>query len=221
MISVCMPYFDRQDKLDRSLSAYRSLYPNIEINICDDGSRKPVYGVDCRVHFLPKKDHALNPCVPINRAVAMASSDIIVLTNPEIEHIDDVLSPMLNTLNAIGPLGYVTASCLGDRNQGWLAHSSIKPLENGRGAMPANSQFHFCAMFHKSLWDLAGGFDEEYRAGSHFDDNDWLWRLDAVGAKFVHLDDLVVHHYNTATQWPKGGWQINHDLHKSKWGHKC
>ena len=216
MISVCMPYWNRQELLNVSLAAYRELYPGIEVSIADDGSTPAVVADGCVVTRLPTKDHALNPCVPINAAVNASSGDIIVLTNPEILHTENIFDEMLSSLES--DRDYVTASCVG--GSGWLAHSSIKPLVNGRGPMPEGSQFHFCAMFYRSLWDAAGGFDEEYRAGQAFDDNDWLWRLEDAGAVFKHRDDLVVRHAHTGTKWPAGGWFTNGVLHEMKWGHK-
>lgn len=216
VISVCMPYYQRQALLDQSLAAYRAHYGDIEISICDDGSPDPVKAPGCVVTTLPRKLGALNPCVPINRAVEAASGDVLVLTNPEIEHRTPILDAMLEDLEALGPKGYVTASCYDDRGI-WIAHSSIKPFENGRGYMPAGSQFHFCAMFYRSLWDEAGGFDEDYREGSHFDDNDWLMRLERAEAKFKHRDDLITYHHPTGTSWPEGGWQRNAVLFARKW----
>ncbi len=218
MISVCMPYYERQELLDRSLEAYRALYGTIvDINICDDGSETPVHAPGCRVHYLPAKKGALNPCVPINMAVRMAMSDVIVLTNPEILHTTPILQSMFDQLLELGNMGYITASCKAEDGR-WLAHSSIKEGEAGRGYMPDGWQFHFCAMFHRHLWERTGGFDEDYRPGQAFDDNDWLWRLHRAGADYHHRDDLVVEHTHTGTRWPPGGWQRNHILFTRKWG---
>ncbi len=216
MISVCMPYYQRQAMLDVSLEAYRRLYEGLEISICDDGSPAPVHAPGCRVVSLPMKRYALNPCVAINEAVANSTGDVLVLTNPEIEHRAPVFPEMEKALEALGPDGYVTASCWDDRGR-WVAHSSLRGEQSGRGMMPDGSQFHHCAMFYRSLWDKAGGFDEEYREGSHFDDNDWLCRLARAGAIFHHRDDLVVYHHPTFTKWVDGGWQRNAALFYRKW----
>lgn len=224
VISVCMPYFnneqmagDRQEMLYKSLDAYEFLYPHldIEIVICDDGSPIPVDAPTARVIRLPRKDHALNPCVPINRAIAESSGNIIVLTNPEIEHRTPVFDSMLKAL--VHKDDYVTASCINPDGR-WLAHSSIDPKGTSlRAPIPPGSQFHFCAMFHRSLWDKTGGFDEALRYGQAFDDNDWLWKLDSVNARFKHLDDQVVFHNPTGTKWPAGGWQKNAQIVIDKW----
>ena len=216
LISVCMPYFNRQAMLDRSLEAYRRLYDDLEICVCDDGSDEPVSAPGCKVVTLPHKDHALNPCVPINRAIGLATRDVIVLTNPEILHTFPIFDEMAESLRELGPLGYVTAACQAENNQ-WLAHSSCAEGDAGRGPMPTGGQFHFCAMFTRELWEKTGGFDEDYRDGHCFDDNDWLWRLHKAGAKFLSRDDLVVQHYHTGCKWPAGGWQRNAHLLTVKW----
>ena len=95
MISLCMPYWQRQPELDRSLAAYRRVYGDrlaLEVSIADDGSPAPVRAPECIVTTLPAKNVGLNPCVPINAAVRASSADVIVLTNPEIEHREDVLT---------------------------------------------------------------------------------------------------------------------------------
>ena len=210
-----MPYFNRQELLNKSLEAYEVLYgDDVEICICDDGSIPPVIAEEAHIEYLPQKDYALNPCVPINRAVALATNDVIVLTNPEILHTAPILYEMQREL--VDESSYVTASCKAEDNR-WLAHSSVEQFGHGRGHMPKGAQFHFCAMFHKALWDKTGGFDEDYREGQAFDDNDWLFRLQKAEATFIHRDDLIVYHTHTGTRWPAGGWIRNKCLLEEKW----
>jgi len=225
MISICMPYYQqpgqrRQELLLRSLDQYRALYSDmdLEIVVCDDGSPEPVEAPGCKVVTLPRKDHALCPTTPINTAVANASGDVLVLTNPEIEHREPVLQQMLDALES--PADYVTASCQ-NPDGSWVAHSSLDPKGSGvKAPIPKGSALHFCAMFRPSLWLRAGGFDESLREGFAFDDNDWLWSLEAVGARFKHLDDAVVYHHTTGTRWPSGGWARNAKIVMGKWQHR-
>jgi glycosyltransferase involved in cell wall biosynthesis len=216
MISIVMPYYMRQEALDRSLDSIRRNYPgnDFEIVICDDGSPIPVRAEGCKVVSLPMKGHALNPCVPINRAVAASSGDVIVLTNPEVEHRSPILQAMAEGL---GEDDYVMAACR-DESGVWLCSSHVLPGGNGRGPMPPGSGFHFCAMLHRSLFDRAGGFDEDYRGGQAFDDNDWLFRLQRAGARFRMRDDLVVWHHRVPCAWPEGGHERNRRLFEVKWG---
>ena len=114
-ISVCMPYWQRARALERSLAAYSKVYPDmdLEFSVCDDGSaEKPPLNRHNKRHVLttlPRKLRAMNPCVPINAAVKASTRDIIVLTNPEVEHREPVLQKMLAALE--GPNDYVMTGC--------------------------------------------------------------------------------------------------------------
>jgi len=220
MISVCMPFYQRQDALDRSMAAYHVLYHDLdlEFSICDDGSPDPLIAFDCLVTSLPKKKHALNPCVPINRAVEASNGEIIVLTNPEIEHETAIFGQMLARLE--GENDYVIAACRDHKTGQWLSKSTAVGCMSGRLPMPKGSGFHFCTMLHRSTWNKIGGFDEEYREGQGCDDNDWLWRLEDIGVNFIMCDDLIVKHYRIPLRWPSGGLKRNKKLLKRKWGHK-
>ncbi|MGH8236131.1 MAG: glycosyltransferase family 2 protein [Steroidobacteraceae bacterium] len=210
-----MPYWQRQHELNRSLAAYRAVYPDVDIefSICDDGSSVPVHAPGCVVTTLPRKDCALNPCVPINVAVRASTSDVIVLTNPEIEHREPVLQDMLAALQ--GPDDYVTASCYEEDRGIWLAGPRTVYGTSGREPVPPGSHFHFCAMFRRELFERAGGFDEDYRFGQGCDDNDWLFRLAAAGANFKHVDKTVYHH-RTVHAWT-GTTKQNAALLRKKW----
>lgn len=210
-----MPYWCRQSCLNRSLAAYRRLYPGIEISICDDGSPEPVEAPGCIVTTLPVKTFGLNPCVPINVAVRASTKDVIVLTNPEIEHREDVLTGMLALLQ--GPMDYVTVSCR-DVDGLWLAGPEVDYSTHGRLPVPRGAHFHFCAMLSRELFEKVGGFDEGYRNGRACEDNDWLWSLEDVGAQF-HLAPGVVWHYKTPHPF-QGSHASNKDRLLSKWGHK-
>lgn len=215
MISVCMPYWSRQDALDRSLAAYRRIYGDIEISVCDDGSPEPVKAPGCIVTTLPKKETGLNPCVPFNAAVRASTGDVVVLTNPEVEHREDVLTGMLDMLEHADD--YVTVACR-DVGGRWLAGPEVDYDQHGRMPVPRGAHFHFCAMLTRELFERAGGFDEGYRHGRACDDNDWLWSLEDVGARFKLAPGLVWH-YQTPHKF-SGGFESNHERLIARWGHK-
>ncbi len=215
-ISVCMPYWQRQAELDRSLAAYARLYRHLDlqISVADDGSPKPVRAPGCIVTTLPKKALGLNPCVPLNAAVRASSGEVVVLTNPELEHREDVLSGMLELLQS--PLDYVAVACR-DTSGLWLAGPEVDYRTHGRLPVPPGAHFHFCAMLTRELFDRVGGFDESYRHGRSCEDNDWLWSLHAAGARF-RLAPGVVWHHRTPHAYA-GTHESNRELLFSKWGH--
>ena len=232
MISVCMPYWERPAELERSLVAYKKVYGetmDLEFSICDDGStHKPVVPRHDKrfiVTTLPRKLRAMNPCVPINRAVRASTGDIIVLTNPEIEHREPVLWWMLQALQ--GPNDYVMTGCrnakqriglMGVMGDEWIAGPEAPQAPaGGRQPMPPGAYLNFCVMFYRSLFDKVGGFDEKYRHGLGCDDNDWAWKLYAAGANFKYVPGTVWH-YRTRHSW-LGTLETNKALLEKKWSH--
>lgn len=200
MISVCAPYWMRQAALDDMARTYATLYGtlDLELSVCDDGSPEPARPPDVAwppvtITRLPAKERPLNPCVPINRAVEASRGDVIVLTNPETRHDGPVLHELLDMLGHEDD--YVTARCYGvgypRAERLPLAGPEVDYTARGRLPVPAGAHFHFLAAFHRSLWEKAGGFDEDYRHVQGCDDNDWLWRLHAVGARFKCAEGAV------------------------------
>lgn len=225
MISMVMPYWNRNEATNNSMALIAKHYRHLdmEVVVVDDGSREEFVPRGdwpfLKIHKLPRKDEAKNPCVPINYGVNHSTGEVIVLTNPEIKHNDPVLEKMLDQLEDTGEDGYVSAACWYEREKQWHAHSCL--LVDGQRdnyKQPAGSAFHFCTMLYRTLWDKAGGFDEEYRDGVGWDDPDWVMRLSRAGAKFVMRDDLVVEHVRDGaeTQWGNGA-DLNKALYMRKW----
>ncbi len=169
---------------------------------------------------LPAKDHALNPCIAFNRGVAAARGDIIVLSNPEVVHRGAILGRLGRAVKEAGKKSYIAASCWG--GGWWYCHSNLMPppVRVGRAPMPKDAGLHFCSALHRSFYEDVGGFDEDYRDGQGYEDNDFLWRLHNGGAQFVIRDDLVTDHQPCArSKWPKGGALRNQKLFEQKWPH--
>lgn len=228
LISLILPYWNRQEATDISLWAMADAYPDLglEVIVVDDGSLIP-YDVPkklpltVRVVRLPPKTQALNPCVPINAGVSLACGDIIALSSPEIVHTIPVLGELRKELEKQGENGYVLAACWCPDENRWHCHSSMQRRDDndvGR-YLPQGTQYHFMAMMNRSLWDKTGGFDEDYRQGAGYDDPDWVMRLCRAGAKFVMRDDLVVQHPHASprSKWPPGSFARNRALWFEKW----
>lgn len=214
-----MPYWNRQQEWDRSKASYAKVYPHLdlEFSLCDDGSTPPLQDRTARAVYLSMKTVAKNPCVPINHAVYNSTADIIVLTNPETEHRERVLDQMLAALT--GPNDYVIAGCRDTTHGEWYAGTG----RSMKGALaPPGIQYHFCVMFYRELFERIGGFDEDYRDGHGYDDNDWAWRLHAAGDVNVKYVPGVVWHCRRLMQrslWKGPQLLRNEALLRKKWGH--
>jgi len=219
--SVCVPYWKRQGALDKMVEQYDRLYSDfdLEYSICDDGSPKPAIvprmtrsGRLCVMTRLSEKKHALNPCVPINKAVEKSTGDIIILTNAEVVHLEAILPEMRGLLT--DATSYVIARCWDTRGK-WIAGPETDYSIHGpREPCPPGGHMHFLTMLRRELWEAAGGFDEEYRNGQGCDDNDWLWRLYAVGAQFKTTLGHVQHAPSKSVRW---GLPHNRALFHRKW----
>lgn len=215
MLSVSMPHYMRQEALSRSLEAYRRIYTDLEISICDDGSIPQVEAPGCIVTRLPAKKFPLNPCVPANAAVRAATRDVIVLTNPEIEHREDVLTPMLAMMDS--DMDYIACQCWDTTRKKLLTGPGVLRPQDQK-LVPKGAYFHMCALMHRSLFERVGGFDESYRFAWGYEDTDFLWKLSQVGAKFKLYDGMVYHTYVTPSEFrPR---PTNEKRFKAKWRHK-
>lgn len=209
-VSICLAFWENYKEAAATVRSALAL--NLDVSLCNDGSLMGD-GIGYTVR-LPEKTMALNPCVPLNAAVNNSTRSVVVLTNPGVEIRAGMIERMLDVLDENT---YVAAACRDFDTGRWLCHSTVKGGEHGRGPMPEGSGFHFLAMLTRSLWDRAGGFDEDYREGQGYDDNDFLWRLHRAGAKFKVLDDVVIDHKRSTTVWPPGGLERNRRLFESKW----
>lgn len=189
MISLILPYWQRQAAADTALALmvreYRWL--DLEVIVVDDGDPVPFVApaslLNLRVLRLPEKAGAMSPCVPINRGVADSSGDVIALSCPEMLHTMPVLGQLRDELLRGDEFTCVSAAVWAPEQSCWHVHSSLK-----------SAPLNFLTMMHRTLWDRAGGFDEDYRQGMAYEDADFVRRLQRVGARFVIRDNLVIHH---------------------------
>ena len=220
MISLILPYWDRQEAADRAFALldrhYRGL--DLEVIVVDDGNRVPFRapdtGLNVRVIRLPLKDEPKSPCTCWNVGVEAARGDIVVLSCVEILHESPVLEQMADAVREIGPKGYVLAAAWCPDEGKWHCHSTVNPPFNAVGTGQA-----FCGAMFKALYHEAGGWDEEYRDGAGYEDCDFINRMLKAGAVFVKRDDLVVTHPKDGARiaWKPEMFARNRDLYARKW----
>src|SRR4051812_48020293 len=101
MISLILPYWERQQATDDALCLMAKHYMDLdlEIIIVDNGSPVPydkptLLPLDIQVIRLPFKTQPKNPCAPFNAGVRASRGKYIALSNPEILHTEPVLAQM-------------------------------------------------------------------------------------------------------------------------------
>jgi uncharacterized Rossmann fold enzyme len=220
-VSLILPYWDRQAAADKAIRLLAKTYADLtdfEVIVVDDGNAVPFVApytpLNLRVVRLPVKAEPCSAVVAWNAGVKVAAGDIIILSCVEILHTSPVIPVMVENLRAVGPLGNIHAAVWCPEQHQWHSHTSVRVP-----TCPPGTALHFCSAMYRSLYDLAGGMDEDYRNGAGYDDNDFVHRLCAVGAQFVLRDDLVVTHPKTGAsiRWGPEALARNHALYLSKW----
>lgn len=197
--SVCMPYYDRLELLEFCYDRMEDLYKNSArdlyfLSICDDGSPSPLSSAPFHCapfsygQRLPSHHGMRNPAAAINTAIAAAYTDWIVLTNPEIFHVDPILleakeffekpqnkdtlfcgrvihlgEKWTNQLKEDPTMNPATLEDRGSPSWGrwWTSHPDFAP-----------KPYHNLFIFHRSLWEKIGGIPYEYMAGLGWEDED-------------------------------------------------
>lgn len=200
-----MPYWNRNDELNRTLESYSVYDFPMEVIIVDDGSPKPAKPIWTKfrqtVVRLPDKTLPKNPCIPINIGIEAAEGDYLCITNPEVFHVEPVFQEMMTD-------HYVLAACWDAGRKKWVCRSDTKHFE----PVPEGFGLHFCGVLPM---DQVVKFDERYREGRGYDDNDWAFSLHSKGVQCEIRDDLVVYHQET----PRVAWRMpsNRNRFYRKW----
>lgn len=208
-ISIVMAYYNRKSQLEYTLKTIQmSKFKNIEIIIVDDASRDEHrledivnnYDIDIKlIRVNPEDKTYVNPCMAYNRGFKEATGDIIVIQNPEVCHIGDVLSYVNDNLEdgkyfsftcaglareEYNPVFYRLYQDLDDINK---VRDYLGELErihtHTRQDFPfwythkqyRNTGFHFLSAITKNdLAKIGGGFDERYAQGTCWDDDGFV-----------------------------------------------
>ena len=204
MISICMAYYNRRELLLNTLeSISNSVIKNIEIIIVDDNSTieqdvfdlSDKYPFSIRVIKIRNKTH-LNPCIPFNIAFNQAIGDIIVIQNPECEHNGDILKHVTENIN---DSNYITYACYSLSQNKSKEIRNVSAVSNGDSAWYNHSiyrpvAYHFCSAITKKNINELGGFDERYKNGIGYDDNELLLRIKRKGLNVSIVDNPFVYH---------------------------
>jgi hypothetical protein len=211
--SVLYPYYKRSGHLHNTLISFLHHYSDrddYEIVIAEDFKNMMNNHEHAELLKIIErfKDHICiihinipvetwNPCIAFNCAAEAASGDFYLVTNPECFHLANVLEGLDEEFEK-DPAVYVVCGCrnrigckffiesfdeLGGVDGVWFSHSEYK-----KGCL------HFCNAMSKRSWEKVGGFDEDYRDGIAYDDNDFINRVRRAQLKIVRRDDLLTIH---------------------------
>ena len=220
MISLILPYWDRQGAADNALALLAAQYRglDLEVVVVDDGNRIPFRVPDLPLKFnivtLPFKDVPKCPCAAWNAGVAASSGDIVALSCIEIMHSNKILDKMESVTRAAGDDAYVLAAAYCPDQKKWHCHSTLDVPD-----CPPGTGIAFLGMMHRELWERSGGFGEEYRDGAGYEDRDFIHRMTQAGANFIIADDLVVMHpkRGSTIHWEQSGFARNEAIFRKRW----
>lgn len=232
--SIIMPYYNRPE-LRFSLDSYRYLYKNrsdFEIVIVEDSKNASdvemhkalmdtvaKYPELCiRVIQDPLKSY--NPSSKYNVGVKKASGEIIILTNPEVPHVSDLLkfidsTDMSNLYLIFACLAVYVVNNVVDFKDSefkfymWYQHTQYRDV-----------RYHFCtAILKDNYLNRVKGFDERYCAGIAYDDDNFVKRVMKSGMIMLPVDDLITYHIEHSRNYKISSEEFNRlvEVNRSLW----
>jgi GT2 family glycosyltransferase len=214
-ISIVMAYYNRKKLLINTLNSIsRSLLsPELfEIIIVDDNSSEEhqLYDIKERFNHLniniieikAKQKDWINSSITYNIGFNHIQFNRVIIQNPECFHTGDILLYTYDNLKSNDYIAYGAYSLKYDDDinnfnikdipinmrgeNGWMNHSTIWPV-----------YYHFCAAIYYNNILKLNGFDERYKDGIAFDDNELVERIKRCGLNMKIVDyPFVLHQYH-------------------------
>jgi len=166
-----------------------------------------------------------NPAKPLNVGIKQSTGEIIVLSCPEMYHIDDCLNKISQPL--FNKHKYLTTPRLLYFDN---TNEFTSDINNGHPADLKKCEVHDEASqmpFLMGIWKdeviNIGGYDEDFNDGYGGEDNDLVDRLQLNGCSYHRVDTNVVHLYHgircdSYAHWENPKWIYSHELITAKKG---
>ena len=215
-ISIVMAYHNRRQQLLKTLeSINKTQYDKnkLQIVIVNDNSNNE-HSIDdisdifdeldlLILNIKEKQKSWINSCVPYNIGFSSIKYDKVIIQNPECYHQGDIIFDSSQRLEDKLYLSYGCYSLSMENSiksnfddiipineemkipmsDGWYNHSIYRPV-----------YYHFCsAIKYEDLCNI-NGFDERYKDGIGFDDNEILERIKYYGMTLSIVDNPYVFH---------------------------
>ena len=214
-ISIVMAYKNRKTQIAFTLSTIeKSQFPKdqIEVIIADDGSHEsqcvldiiesyafPIVIMKIADRYKMEKNY-INSCIPYNKAFKMARGESVIIQNPEVCHVGDVLLYVNQHLNENEYLSFTCAQLykssfnevvqklyykdndLKDQRVREFIEQQSDKLNNSfllwyNHPIFRAASFHFLCAIHKNNLKNLEGFREEYAFGHGVDDVEFIYRI--------------------------------------------
>ena len=191
-----------------------------------------------------EKGDRVNPCIAYNRGFKEAKGEIIIIQNPESYHVGDILK---HTIDNLTEQDYFSYSCYASNSynitEELLESNNIYNLINNKDFKNRNcfdvksegellewynhptykTEYHYCCSIYKSRLSLIGGFDERFKDGYCFDDDELLHSIKYKLKQIVSVINpqyyFVIHQFHKRN--PSYNINIMNDTNviKKKWMH--
>jgi glycosyltransferase involved in cell wall biosynthesis len=173
-----------------------------------------------------KSKNGINQCYPYNVGVKESTGDILILSSPETFHTSDIFeisnnfqeltndsyllfsvfcltdkkiienlfgyknfSEVLDSIDLVKPNFHLNLGELGyafnNKYGSWYLHSNYRP-----------SGLNFFTAITREKYFTMSGFDERFRFGTGYDDDEFRDRLIETNTKFIYFDDALGIHVN-------------------------
>ena len=206
-ISIIMGYYNRKSLLINTLNRFNQLYKdyNFEVIITDDKSNNDntldniINNYNFKIILLKILDkNWINPCIAYNLAIRNISqdTDFVIIQNPEIYHLTNIFDTVLKDLKE----GlYLTFSVLSSLNNEQttkyinMPHDKLKNkllinancIKSSAGhwynhPIHCHRNLHFLSAIHINDLKKIGGFDNKFKNGAWYYDNELLSRIEKI-----------------------------------------
>jgi len=230
MIAIVITYYNREEQLIKTIETIRqTAHADYEIIVIDDASDEPlsIDGVTY-VRIEPSEKKWNDVIVPFNIGILAAlklDPDIVIIQNAECYHVGDVLTYASNHVSDGTCISFACWSLSdGETNHWEEIGKDEKRRMTGRGTgwynHPINARyFNFCNAYSRADMVSLNGFDERFKDGIGFADNDLVRRMMEMNLKILITDEsnpFVVHQFHSRSwqldPYGSGGWIDNEAL---------